>query len=337
MLPEGLKVAVHPQDRIGPTFDVSVRAGQVEHRFVAGWSAEGWPADVSRLTALVPDINVVFAPNLSEGARDWLAEHNIGWIDELGRANILLPSGLVIFREPAEHPPQRELPAKWTRATVAVAEAALAGITPTVEAVERATRLSRGATANALAQLERLHLLERPASQRGPNSARHIVERSRLLDEYAAAVSTLRAREPIVRIHRLLSDPLVDLSSKIAPALDMEGIDWAVTGTAASAILAPYLSDVTVLQLYVGDGLFRDPEGLAIILGGRVVKKGHRIEIRKAPTKLTTRGPIIEHIRLALPVRIYADLLADGGCSAEAAHHLRETLGVGAATQPPGP
>jgi len=336
VLPQGLKVAVHPHDSTGPTFDVSIRAGQAEHWFVVGWSAEGWPADVSRLTALVPRIDVVFAPNLSQGARDWLTENNIGWIDEVGRANIILPSGLVIFREPAEHRPPRQLPARWTRTTVAVAEAALAGITPIVEAVERATGLSRGATANALAQLESLHLLERPASQRGPNSARHIVDRSRLLDEYATAVRTLRVKEPTVRIHRLVNDPLVDLSREIAPALDMEGIDWAITGTAASAILAPYLSDVTVLQLYIRDGLFGDPEGLAMILGGRVVKKGHRIEIRRAPSKLTTRGPVIERIRLALPVRVYADLLADGGRPAEAAHHLRETLNVGANTQPPG-
>jgi hypothetical protein len=134
-----------------------------------------------------------------------------------------------------------------------------------------------------------------------------------------------------------LGDLLLDLSRKIAPSLDMEGIDWAVTGTAASAILAPYLSDVTVLQLYVGDGLFGDPEDLAMILDGRVVNKGHRIEIRRAPTKLTTRGPVIDHVRLALPVRVYADLLADGGRSAEAAYHLRETLNVGADTEPPGP
>jgi hypothetical protein len=217
-----------------------------------------------------------------------------------------------------------------------VAEAALVGITPTVEAAERATGLSRGATANALAQLERLQLLERPAYRRGPHSARHLVDRSRLLDEYAAAVRTLRVKEPTILIHRLLRDVLIDLSSEIAPALDMEGIDWAVTGAAASAMLAPYLSDVTILQLYVRDGLFEDSEGLAMILGGRVVKRGHRIEIRKAPTKLTTRGPVIDRVRLALPVRVYADLLASGGRSAEAAQHLKETLDVGADTQSPG-
>jgi hypothetical protein len=336
VLPEGPEVEVHPRPGVSPTFDVSVRLGMGEHRFIVGWSPEGWPADVSRLVALAPDLDVVLAPNLSGGARDWLAEHDLGWIDEIGRANVGLPSGLIIFREPPEQRPRRELPARWTKATVAVAEAALARITPTVEAIERATGLSRGATANALGQLERLELLERPASQRGPNSARRIVDYNRLLDQYAAAVKALRAKEPTVLIHRLWRDPLTDLSTEIAPVLNKEGIDWAATGMAASVILAPYLSNVTILQLYVRDDLFGDPETLSDILGGRVVKKGHRIEIRKAPSKLTTRGPVIDGVRLALPVRVYADLLAAGGRSAEAAQHLKEVLSVGADTQSSG-
>lgn len=336
-LPKGVTVAVHPRIGISPTFDVGVRAGNLEHGFIVGWTAEGWPADVRRLSVLAPDLDVVFAPNLSQGARDWLAEHEVGWVDEVGRINVGLPSGLVIFREPPEHRQQGEPSARWTRATVAAAEAVLERITPTVEAVERATGLSRGATANALAQLEMLDLLERPASQRGPNSARYIVSWARLLDEYADAVRRLRIKEPRVLIHLLLRDALIDLSTKIAPALDREGIDWAVTGAAASAMLAPYLSDVTVLQLYVGDSLFADPDELAMIIGGRVVKRGHRIEIRKAPSKLTTRGPLINNIHVALPVRVYADLLASGDRSAEAARHLKEILDVGADAQSPSP
>jgi hypothetical protein len=336
VLPRSPEVAVHARPGMSATFDVSVHLGRSEHRFVVGWTAEGWPAAVSRLVELAPDLDVVLAPNLSEGARDWLAEHDLGWIDEVGRANVYLPSGLIIFREPPEQRPRKELPAKWTRATVTAAEAALAGITPTVEAIERATGLSRGSTANALDRLERLELLERPASQRGPNSARRIIDYSRLLDQYATAVKTLRARESTVLIHRLWRDALVDLTTSIAPSLDREAIDWGVTGTAASAILAPYLSNVTIVQLYVRDSLFEDPEGLAEILGGQVVKKGHRIEIRKAFSKLTTRGPVIDGVHLALPVRIYADLLAAGGRSGEAAYHLRENLNVGANTQPSG-
>jgi hypothetical protein len=221
---------------------VSVRAGASEHRFVAGWIPEGWPADVERLAAIVPDLDVVFAPHLSLGARAWLAERNLGWVDQAGRASVCLPSGLIVSREPPECRPPRELPARWTRATIAVAEAALAGVTPTVDAVEKASGLSRG-------------------------------------------------------VHRLSHDALLDLSSTIAPALDNDRIDWAVTGMAASALLAPYISDVTVVELYVRDAVSADPERLAAVIGGRVVKKGHRIEIREAPTKLATRARSLTKFR----------------------------------------
>lgn len=187
----------------------------------------------------------------------------------------------------------------------------------------------------ALAQLEALGLLERSASQRGPGSARRILDRAGLLDQYAAAVRTLRVGEPTVLIHRVSRDALLDLATAIAPALGKEAIDWAVTGTAASAMLAPFLSAVTVVELYVSDSVFADPERLAAVLGGRVVKKGHRIEVREAPTRLAIRGPVVDQVPIALPVRVYADLLAAGGRSAEAAHHLKETLHVGAGTEPP--
>jgi len=83
-----------------PSFDVRVQVGSVAHRFVAGWAGAGWPADVQALVRVAPDLDVVYAKKLSDGARSWLSECHIGWVDETGRANLLLESGLVIVREP---------------------------------------------------------------------------------------------------------------------------------------------------------------------------------------------------------------------------------------------
>lgn len=276
VLPRELEVTVHPRPGATATFKVVVSAGKGTHRFVIGWSVEGWPADVERLAALVPDLDVVCAPDLSVGARRWLAQHQLGWVDEVGRASLCLSSGLVVSRELPDSHLRKALPAAWTKATIAAAEATLSGTLPTVGAVERATGLSRGATANALAQLEKFGLLERPGAQRGPRSVRRIVDHNRLLDEYAAAVGSLRDKDPVVLVHRLWTDPLVDLSTEIAPAFDEEGVDWAATGAAASTMLAPYLTDVTVLELYVEHALFADRNTLANVLDGRVVERGHR-------------------------------------------------------------
>jgi hypothetical protein len=308
---------------------VTVWAGAGEHRFTAGWAGEGWPADVEQLANLTPDLEVVVATRLSAGARKWLSEAGIGWVDEAGHAEIMRPSGLVISREPTHPRTRQRQTLRWTGATFTVAEAALSGTAPTVDAIERETGLSRNATAGALTRLERLGFLDRPNAQRGPMSARHIVDTKAFLDAYATAASERRAKQPVVLVHRLWSDPLETLRDAIAPALNHGSVRWAVTGVAASVLLAPYLSDVTTLELYVEQELSTDQSRLASLLGGRVVEKGHRIEVRELPTAMSAKGPVIDGVQVALPVRVYADLTAAGGRSAEAAHHLRETLHVG--------
>jgi DNA-binding transcriptional ArsR family regulator len=333
VLPAGLPVVVAARkDGAVPTFDITVRTRAGKHRFSGGWAGKGWPTDVERLVGMAPDIEVVFARNLSQGAREWLAAQRLGWVDEAGRANINLSSGLVVSREARDVPAERPVPDGWTRTMLAAAEAALAGVPPTVEAIQAATGMSRGAATNALASLERKGLVERPKARRGPGSARRIVSVDSLVDEYAAAAGTFRAKQPVVLVHRLWTDPLATFAAEIAPLLSSEGVRWAVTGAAASTLLAPYLGDVTIVELYVAGELFADRDRLATILGGRIVERGHRIEVRELPTSMSATGPEVGGIRVALPARVYADLLAAGGRSEEAAHHLRETMNVGPST-----
>ncbi len=98
----------------------------------------------------------------------------------------------------------------------------------------------------------------------------------------------------------------------------------------ASMLLAPYLSNLTVVELYIDETLTFDVERLADVLEARIVERDHRIEIRALPNQITaTAGPVIDGVRCAAPARVYADLLAKGDRSAEAAQHLREALGVG--------
>ena len=333
VLPHGLRVDVKPCHVAGPAFEVTVKAGESKHRFIAGWAGEGWPSDVERLAHLVPDVDVVTAANLSDGARRWLEREGLGWADEAGRADISLKSGLVIFRQPSLVRTRREPSMRWTRTTLAVAEAALSGITPTVEGIEQVTGLSRHATANALSRLEELGFLERPRALRGPQSARRIVNINAFLDAYAKAAAEQRQKQASVLVHRLWKgDPLETLALEIGPALNRANAHWAVTGAAASVLLAPYLSDVTILELYIDAETMSDRTRLASLLEGRIVEKGHRIEIWEVPTTMTVRGPVIDDIQVALPVRVYADLRAAGGRWAEAGQHLRETtLDVGTA------
>jgi hypothetical protein len=167
---------------------------------------------------------------------------------------------------------------------------------------------------------------------RGPQSARGVVNSNAFLDAYAKAAGEQRQKESPILVHRLWDgDPLETLASAIGPRLTRADARWAVTGAVASVLLAPYLTDVTVLELYIDGETMSDSRRLASLVDGRIVEKGHRIEIRELPTPMTARGPVVEDIQVALPVRVYADLHASGGRRAEAGQHLRETLNVAAA------
>jgi hypothetical protein len=334
VLPPGLQVVVAPRDESYlATFAVTIRATGATHRFLAGWASDGWPVDVRRLVGLAPAVDVVYAKSLSKGARSWLASHHIGWVDEARRGNVSLPSGLVVVREPADVTAVVPKSDRWTTAMLSAAEAILAGTPPTVEAVQAASGISRGASANALARMEARGLLARPGPKlRGPGVTRHMVDIDAFIDDYAEAAATLRSKQKTIRLHRLWTDPLQALNAEIAPALTSARASWALTGAAASTLLAPYLSRVTVLELYVDHELFATPDQLADLLDARLVEKGHRIEVRQLPTSSSARGPMVGNVQIALPARVYADLMAAGGRSAEAAQHLREVVGVGPTT-----
>lgn len=332
VLPAEVRVNITRRAGVASTFDVIVGAASTKHRLLVGWAGEGWPADVEQLVELARDLDAVAARDLSVGARERLTEHRIGWVDESGRSNLSLPSGLVVVRDVAPSPKEPQTP-RWSASTVAVAEAALSGVRPQVDAMQHATALSRGSVARALTHLESFGYLQRDVA-RGPLSARRVVDPSDLLDGYARAVADQREKASVIRLHRLWDDPLAGLIEEVAPALTETGTVWAATGAAASLLLAPYLSEVASLEVYVATELFTE-QALADVLGARIVDRGNRIEVRSLPNYFTaTAGLVAEAVRCAPSARVYADLLARGGRFAEAAAHLREVLDVGTDPEP---
>ena len=334
VLPLGVVVEIRERPGGAAGYLAVLQAGKVKHRAVVGWAGEGWPADVERLLALASDVDVVVARDLSIGAREWLADRGLGWVDEVGRASVSLPTGLVVVRDVAD-PPRAQPADGWTHSSVAVAEAILSGIEPRVDSIEGATGLSRGAAAKALSMLERGGLLRRDA-RRGPGSARRVENAQALLEEYATTVAALDAKSPRVLLHRVWRDPVDALIDELGPALDLLGATWAATGAAAAALMAPYLSRFTVVELYVDAATISNRANLCDAVKARQVERGHRIEVRTLPNRITAMaGPVVDGVRCASPARVYADLLAIGGRSAEAAQHVREVLHVGADSEPP--
>lgn len=286
------------------------------------WAGEGQLGDVRRVLAQhhsMPDI--VVGRVLSPGARAELTQAGVGWVDETGAAEIALGT-IVVSR--SGRPAKRAVPKRWTRSVLAVAEAALCGITATASAMRDATGLSMGSCVNALRVLTDLELLD-AAADRGRGSGRRVVDRDRLLSAYASAAS---AMAPELRME--VGVTWRDLADGVRNAADRwqtEGVDVAVTGALAAETLAPYLTTVASAEVYVSVETVVGLEAVAASAGLKPVEGG-RLILRPFPTVSVNRlATQVGGLRVAPWPRVYVDLLHAGVRGEDAAEHLKEVVG----------
>lgn len=318
VLPAG--TAVRADTRAGGAARIDVGTGSIG----AAWVGEGWLGDIRPTLADRPaHLDVVVARRMSPGARAAAAEAGLGWVDESGAAEIALP-GLVVSRSGRRDPKVHATP-RWTPSVIGTAEALLLGTRPTVAEVERATGLSAGAATKALSTLTALGLL-RADADRGRRSAREVLDRKVLLQAYATAAKG--ADRPLSLRVGVLGD-LVDDLVRLGKGWDANGVAWAATGAAAASVLAPYLSEVGALDVFVDAptpatlDAVAERSGLKPIEGGRLV-------LRPFPTPVTQRlCASMAGIRVAPWSRVYADLRESGVRGEEAAEHLLEVIDGG--------
>ncbi len=218
-------------------------------RLRLAWGGEGWLRDIE---AVVGDSkekpDIVAARRMSAGASVVLDAAGIGWVDELGNADIAIGSILVSRTGPIETPSPRD--PRWTLSVVAVTEALLLRTPATVSEMQQATQLSTGSCTNALRTLTDLSLLRANAS-RGRGSARRVVDPDALLNAYAEAAPKLNPTERItvgVTWREAISG-----TRDLGQQFDDLGINWAATGSVAAALIAPLLTNVTTATIYVNE------------------------------------------------------------------------------------
>ena len=285
------------------------------------WLGEGRLGEVRRLLAGRrgrPDVFV--ARRLSPGARAELADAGVGWVDETGAAEIAI--GQIVVSRSGVEPETRRQPG-WTRSTLAIAEAALCGVAPTVSAMKDATGLSIGSCVTALRTLSDLELLEATAS-RGRESARRVVDLDRLLDAYVTAAPGLMSE---VRLE--VGVTWRDLATGVRSAGHSwtdSGTEFAVTGQLGAELMAPYLTTVSTAEVYVSAETRLGLEAAAAIAGLKPIDGG-RLVLRPFPSVSVNRLATTIH---GLPVapwpRTYVDLLDAGVRGEDAAEHLKDTI-----------
>lgn len=266
-----------------------------------------------------PDVAV--ARRMSPGAREELSAAGIGWVDETGAAEIILDS--MIISKSGRPPDVVDKPAHWTASALAATEALFCGKLATVDAIQKATGLSVGSATNALHTLADLGLLSSEAP-RGRNSARQITDPERLLDEYATAAASMMSTVRLTAgaVWRDLEEGL----KKIDRSWKSIKMAWAATGPLAASVLAPYLTRVSVTEVYVDAATIPELESVAERAGLKPIEGG-RVILRPFPTVATKNLATTGHgLRLAPWPRVYADLRVAGVRGEEAAEHLRETM-----------
>lgn len=286
------------------------------------WLPVGWPRQVAEALRSKPRPDVIAAPRMSPGAREMARREQVGWVDESGAAEIV--AGTVLISRTGE--PASPLNAKlgWRPATLAVCEVLLSGCPATVSAVADQTRLSVSTVAGALKFLGGNGLLGTNAP-RGPLSRRYITDGDALLDAYAAAAERLRS--PIsVRLGVQWRDP-VEGAIRIGLLWRDAGIGWAVTSALSAAVLAPVLTEISPMEIYVTGHTPGDLRRAASSAGLREMSGG-RLLLRPFPTP--ANGTLTTQIRPGLTSvlwpRAYADLRTSGVRGEDAAEHLRQEM-----------
>jgi len=320
--------------RVDPEIAVRVEgAGSRRGRFAATiqslpteveWLTVGWPRQVRDLLDRPDRPDLVVASELSPGARSLLAGAGLSWVDQTGAARIALP-GLYIMADSGRSAPMPRANLGWTAGALAVCEGLLVGAGGTVAELAEATGLAPSTVANALKFLQGEHLLDAQAA-RGRNARRTVVDRDQLLDAYAAAAARLRSPESI-RVGVLWRDPARG-AGELGARLASNGVAWSITGALAADALAPYLTEVDPLEIYLDARALAELRQVAREVGLNEASGG-RLLLRPFPTPARDALSRTVGKQMLSPwPRVFADLRMIGVRGEEAAEHLRDEMGA---------
>lgn len=159
VLPQSVRAEVLSGE--GPSLVISVGW----RRLVLRWVGRAGVREVRNMLGLRERPDVIVGAELSLAARAAAGQGGLGWVDETGSAEIAA-GNLVVSRLTRPDRVATTHPKGWTPSVIGVAEALLAGTTPTVAAAAHATGHSLSSTAHALSALTDMGLLESDA-QRG--------------------------------------------------------------------------------------------------------------------------------------------------------------------------
>jgi hypothetical protein len=257
-------------------------------------------------------------------ARDILERHGVAVVDGLGNAHVELP-GLVLHTEGRRRRGDggRARPHARLAGKAGVAAQALLldpGRDWKVQDLAGEGGLSLGLAHRVLARLEHEGLVA--AEGAGPRRVRHVVDPTALLDLWAEENTDRGARR--VRAYRLARDPR-QLAGAVSASLGAAGIEHAVTGVAAAALVAPFVTAIPVSEIWVDSVVSLDDAVAAS--GAEAVDTGSNLVFVQGngDEPLAFRREV-EGAWIVNPVRLFYDLRRDPRRGREQAEKLRQEV-----------
>lgn len=326
---------------------IELTTAGARYAFDVRWAGEGFPEDVRRALATLPDtaqgstqpITVVAARRLSVGARKLLRGRHINWVDESGAAWIVAPPGLLVDRAGQPPAPSHPSPSPgWSAGSASLGEVVLASATreatgglnlsttrlhalPTASVLARRAGVSVSSVNTTLRTWAEQGWIEKRGGQRGPTSTRLLVAPEGLLNSWAAWAASTPVSE--LAIDADFTDAITWVKTHLATVMPRKGT-WCLGGLVASALVAPRQAAVSRVLCHVEVSVF---DLLCDSLGrsgaGPTAAGGEHLLLRSAH-RSTVNLADPQPVPLASPPRIYADLIAEFGADSEAATDFRE-------------
>lgn len=293
------------------------------------WAGEGWPDDVRRVAADLPQPwpseLVLLARRFSPGAIEWLRQREANWADEAGQARIVGPGGIVVVREPKIDAPERS-EFRWSPSTLGVAETILSRLHEPLH-VPQLARIS-GWSEPQVAAVMKSFDEQGWTAKRGPARGRgaHRVPED-VYGLLAAFAGALTEEQRITRLaHRATDNTMALLQDHLRRPLE-EHVRWALTGWAGLELAAPIMTAVPTLHIYVAEDDFAGALSGAIEGSGlREVSEGARVTFWRTNPRTLALSSRHRDIPVVSAPRLYGDLSSFGARGQDAADHVRREL-----------
>jgi len=263
---------------------------------------------------------LLIAGETTADARRILSENGIAFIDGLGNAQLELP-GLLVRVTGTGRATRPTAPSRLSGKAGLVAQALL--LNPErawrINELAEQTAVSNGLVHRVLTRLEMEGIVGTTGS--GPRRARHVTDPAALLELWAEE----NTDKPVRTRGYLLGQTSEQIINELGARLNEARVDYALTGAAAASVIAPFVTAVTVAEVWAAAAT--DPQELFDRTPVTPVTEGHNVTflqaLSDAPLAFRQQSGSLWTVNR---FRLYADLRRDKRRGIEQADHLRREV-----------